>query len=364
MSDQARIFSILKELSEACGVSGFEEEVRQLIREKMEEFSDEVSVDKLGNVIAKIKGKDEGFKVMLAAHMDEIGLMVKHIEKNGFLRFVPVGGVNPVMLVGQRVLVITRKGKIRGIVGTRPPHLLTPEEAKKAPEIKNLFIDIGAKSKEEAEKMGVRIGDVVTLERDLVRLGNGSIVTGKAFDDRIGVAIMIEAMRALSEERPLATTYAVATVQEEVGCRGAQVSAFKIHPSMAIVLDITAANDVAGVEERDYIVRLGAGPAIKVMDVISGSFLGLIAHPKVKDLLIKTAEEEGIPYQLEILVGGSTDAATIHLVREGIPSGVVSIPTRYAHSPTEVLSLNDAVNAVRLVTKAIRRVRPEDLSYQ
>jgi len=358
-----RIFSILKELSEACGVSGFEDEVRQLIKERLEEVSDKVYIDNLGNVIAMVKGKDEGFKVMLAAHMDEIGLMVKHIESNGFLRFVPIGGVNPVMLVGQRVTVITRKGKIRGVVGTKPPHLLTPEEAKKAPDMKNLFIDIGAKNREEAIKMGVRIGDVVTLERDLVRLGNKNIVTGKAFDDRIGVAIMIEAMRSLSEERPLATTYAVATVQEEVGCRGAQVAAFRIHPSMAIVLDITAANDVAGVEERDYIVKLGEGPAIKVMDIISGSFLGLIAHSKVKDLLIKTAEEEGIPYQLEILVGGSTDAATIHLVREGIPSGVVSIPTRYAHSPTEVLSLDDAVNAVKLVTGAIKRARPEELSY-
>jgi len=363
MDDNERMYALLKDLTDVCGVSGFEDEVRQVIVEKLREYSDEVTIDAFGNVIAKIKGEDEGFRVMLAAHMDEIGLMVKHIEKNGFIRFTPVGGVNPLTIIGQRVIIQTRKGKIKGVIGMKPPHLLSPEEAKKVPEIKNLFIDVGASSRDEVEKLGIRIGDVAVIDRTIDRLGNKKIVTGRAFDDRVGVAVMVDTMRRIYGSKLNCSVYAVATVQEEVGCRGAQVAAFRINPTMAIAIDVTAANDVAGVSEQEYVTRVGAGPAIKVMDGARGAFLGLIAHPKVRELLVRVAEEEKIPYQLEVLVGGSTDAATIHLVREGVPSGVVSIPTRYIHSSTEVLSLDDAVNAAKLIAATLIKVRPEDLKF-
>ncbi|RLF14002.1 MAG: M42 family peptidase [Thermoprotei archaeon] len=363
MNEHERMYHLLKDLTEACGVSGFEDEVRQVIVEKLKEYSDEVRIDPFGNVIAVIKGENKDFKVMLAAHMDEIGLMVTHIEKNGFIRFTTVGGVNALTLIGQRVVIQTRKGKIKGVIGMKPPHLMTPEEAKKVPEIKNLFIDVGASNRSEVEKLGIRVGDVVVIDRDIARLGNGKIVTGRAFDDRAGVAVMIDAMMRVYGKEPSCTVYAVATVQEEVGCRGARVVAFRINPTMAIAIDVTAANDVAGVSEHEYVTRLGAGPAIKIMDNVRGGFLGLIAHPKVRELLIRVAEEEKIPYQLEVLVGGSTDASTIHLVREGVPSGVISIPTRYVHSSTEVISLDDAVNAAKLIAATINKVKPEDLKF-
>ncbi|UNQ73529.1 M42 family metallopeptidase [Infirmifilum sp. NZ] len=361
-AEYERLFQLFKELVDALGVSGFEDEVRGLVAEKFKPHADAVKVDSLGNVVASIKGEDENCKVMLAAHMDEIGLMVSHIESNGFLRFTAVGGVNPATLIGNRVWVKARSGKIKGVVGVKPWHLMSPEEAKKVPELKELFIDIGASSREEAEKMGVRVGDVAVVDRSAERL-NGRLVASRAADDRIGVAVLIDALSRVYGSKLPCSVYAVATVQEEVGCRGAQVAAFAIKPTMAIAVDITTANDVAGVSEQDYVVRVGRGPAIKVMDATRTSFLGLIAHPKVREFLVRVAEEEGIPYQLEVLVGGTTDASTIHLTREGVPSGVVSIPTRYAHSPSEVFSLEDAVNASRLIASALGRFRPELLLF-
>ena len=360
MGELDEMYRLLKTLAEARGAPGFEDEVRkEIIRLAADIVGREnVKVDRMGNVIAKLEGRPD-LKVMLAAHMDEIGLLVTYIEKSGFLRVTNLGGVDPAILLGQRVVVLGRHGPIPGVVGCRPPHLMKPEEREKRPKLEELFIDIGAPSREAAERMGVSVGTPVVLERDVIRLGDGKIVTGKAFDDRVGCAVMLYALRLLKEQRPEATVYAVATVQEEVGCRGARVAAFALEPDMAIAIDVTTANDVPGVEEREYVVRIGKGPAIKIMDRgATLPILGLIAHPKVRELLIKAAEEEGIPWQPEILVGGTTDAATIHLVREGIPSGVVSIPTRYIHSPVELLSLEDAVNAAKLLAAAIRRVKP------
>jgi putative aminopeptidase FrvX len=300
-----------------------------------------------------------GLKIMIAGHMDEIGLLVKHIDEKGFLYFERIGGVSPRYLFSQPVVVHSKKGPINGLTGCKPPE--NPEEANKIPDTKTFFIDIGLKSRAEAEKLGVQVGDSVTFERPFKALASGNILASKAFDDRVGVCVMIQTMKNLAKEKLGANVYGVADVQEEVGCRGAQIAAFRIAPNMAIAIDVTSAADIPGVAEKDQVTKLGKGPAIKVMDA-AGGFLGLISHLKVRELMVSTAKQEKIPYQMEVLPRGSTDAATIHLTREGVPSGVVSIPTRYAHS-YEVLDINDVANAVKLLTATLRKVRP-DFSFR
>jgi len=351
---EKEIKSLLECLTEAHGVSGYEMDVGKIIYRELEKYADSVETDNFGNVISLKKASvKDAPKVMLAGHMDEIGLIVKHIDDKGFLYFEKVGGIFPRVLFSQPVVVHGKKGSVSGLINCKPPE--TPEEANKMPDLKAFFIDVGAKNKAEAEKLGVRIGDSVTFERPFKVLGSGNILASKAFDDRVGVCVIIETMKKLAKEKVEANVYGVADVQEEVGCRGAQVAAYRIAPNMAIAVDITLAGDIPGVAEKDQVTKLGAGPAIKVMDEAGGG-LGLISHPKVRELLVSTAEEEKIPYQMEVLPRGSTDAATIHLTREGVPSGVISIPTRYAHS-YEVLDVNDVVNAVKLLTATIKKVK-------
>ncbi len=358
---EKEIKGLLKRLTEVPGVAGYEMDVGKIIYRELEKYADSVETDNFGNVISLKKANvKNGPKIMLAGHMDEIGLIVKHIdEKSGVLYFEKVGGVSPRTLFSQPVMIHGKKGPVSGLINCKPPEKL--EEANKVPDLKAFFIDVGAKSRAEAEKLGVRIGDSVTFERPFKVLGLGNIVASKAFDDRVGVCVIIETMKNLAKEKLEANVYGVADVQEEVGCRGAQVAAYKIAPNMAIAVDITLAGDISGVAEKDQVTKLGAGPAIKIMDE-AGGYLGLISHPKVRELLVSTAEEEKIPYQMEVLPRGSTDAATIHLTREGVPSGVISIPTRYAHS-YEVLDVNDVVNAVKLLTATVKRIK-KNLSFR
>lgn len=337
---------LLKKLSEAHGVPGSEDEVRAIMMEELKKSCDEVMVDSLGNLIAR-KGKGKK-KVMLAAHMDEIGLMVKHIDKNGFLKFTTLGGFYDSTLLNQRVIVHTQKGRLPGVIGSRPPHLMKPDERKKAMEYKDMFIDLGLKDEKAATKAGVRIGDNVTFERDFKAL-KGSIVTGKAFDDRIGCLALIEIMKQVKSNH---SVYAVGTVQEEVGLKGARTSAFKIDPDYALALDVTLAGDYPGIKPDESSLKLGEGPVIELADA---SGRGLITHPKVKELLISTAEANKIPYQLAVGEGGTTDATAIHLTREGIPSGVIAIPTRYVHSQVEVAHMKDIENLVKLVVEALKK---------
>jgi len=351
---EKEIKSLLERLTEAHGVSGYEMGVGKIIYHELEKYADSVETDNFGNVISLKKASvKDAPKVMLAGHMDEIGLIVKHIDDKGFLFFEKVGGISPRVLFSQPVVVHGKKGPVSGLINCKPSE--TPEEANKIPDLKAFFIDVGAKNKAEAEKLGVRIGDSVTFERPFKVLGSGNILASKAFDDRVGVCVIIETMKKLAKEKVEANVYGVADVQEEVGCRGAQVAAYRIAPNMAIAVDITLAGDIPGVAEKDQVTKIGAGPAIKVMDEAGGG-LGLISHPKVRELLVSTAEEEKIPYQMEVLPRGSTDAAAIHLTREGVPSGVISIPTRYAHS-YEILDVNDVVNAVKLLTATIKKIK-------
>ncbi len=354
-TDKERLFQILKKLTGVPSPSGFEDKIREVVIEELKPYADKIWVDSMGNVIALKKGAGEG-KLMLAAHMDEIALMVKAIDKNGFIRFVPIGGWSPRILPGQRVIIVNLDGKmIRGVIGSKPPHIMKPDEQNKVIPIHELFIDIGVTSREEAENLGVTMGSVIVMERETVRIGNGDIVTGRALDDKIGVAVMIEAFKEL--ENPAVDVYAVATVQEEVGLKGARTAAYSISPDLAIALDVTVASDIPGVSEEDYVTRVGKGPAIKIMDGRAGT--GQIVPKPIRDLLIRTAKEDNIPCQLEVLPGGTTDAAAIQLTRSGIPAGTVSIPTRYLHSPVELLSLEDGVNAVRLINGFIRRLNKD-----
>jgi endoglucanase len=338
----------LEKLSNACGVAGREEEVRNLMIKLMKPYADDIFVDKLENVIAIKEGKKKAPKVMLAAHMDEIGLMVKTINKEGFLQFTKMGGIDDRILIAQKVIVYTSQGPLHGIVGSKPPHIQKEEERKKIMAYDELFIDVGAESKEDAAEMGVKVGDAVGFDAKYVKIGRDTVI-GKAFDDRIGCAVMVETLRLL--EKADCTVYAVGTVQEEVGLRGAATAAFGVDPDVGIALDVTVAGDVPGVREIDTTVKMGKGPTLTVSDS------GLITHPKVLRLLLDVAEENKIAYQLETGLMGSTDAARISLTRQGVPSGTVSVPTRYIHSPVGMLSLKDADDSAKLTAAAIRKIQ-------
>ncbi|WP_457550659.1 M42 family metallopeptidase [Archaeoglobus sp.] len=339
------MFELLKKLSNAHGISGYEDEIRESVKAELESYVDEIRVDKLGNLICIKNGSE--FKEMVCAHMDEIGFMVKHIDDKGFIRFTPIGGWFSQIALGQRVILHGSKGKVYGVIGCKPPHVMKDEERRKAIEFKDMFIDVGAESKDDVKEMGVEIGTPITIDRELVKIGNR--VTGKALDDRAGLAVMIEALKRTKSD---ATIYAVATVQEEVGLKGARVSAFAIEPDVALALDVCVATDFPGADSLHMDVKLGKGPTITIADA---SGRGLIATKNVLSWLKETAEKNEIPYQLEVAEGGTTDATAIQLTKAGIPSGVVSIPARYIHSPVEVVDMRDMENSANLVARALER---------
>ncbi len=335
----------LEKLSNACGVTGRENEVKDLMIQLLKPYADEIQVDKMENVIAIKKGNAKAPKIMLAAHMDEVGLMVKTITKDGFLQFSKMGGIDDRILPAQKVAVYTKKGIYPGIIGSKPPHIQKEEERKKIITYDDLFIDVGAENKEDATSLGISIGDPVAFDIKYVKLGKDAVI-GKAFDNRAGCITMIETLKLLKQTE--CTVCAVGTVQEEVGLRGAATAAFGVDPDLAIALDVTIAGDVPGVREFDTSVKMGKGPALTISDS------GLITHPKVLRWLIETAEKEKIPFQIESGLLGSTDAARISITRQGIPSGNVSIATRYIHSPVGMLSLKDIENAAKLTAAAIQ----------
>ncbi|WP_456469154.1 M42 family metallopeptidase [Archaeoglobus sp.] len=338
---------LIAKLSNAHGVSGFEDEIREVVKAELEGWADEVRTDSMGNLICtKNGGKPE---IMIAAHMDEIGFAVKYIDDKGFIRIAPIGGWFSQIALAQRVILYGKK-KVYGVIGCKPPHLMKDDERKKSVEIKDMFVDIGASSKDEVLEMGINVGTPVALDREVVELANGRL-TGKAFDNRVGVAVMIEAVKRTKAD---VTIHAVATVQEEVGLKGARTSAFAIEPDAAIAIDSCVAADFPGSESAHMDVKLGNGAAITVIDA---SGRGLIASPKVLKWLTETAERHNIPYQLEVAEGGTTDATAIHLTKEGIPAGVVSVPARYIHSPVEVVDIRDVESAVEIVAKALESAK-------
>lgn len=339
------IFNCVKILSESIGPSGREHDVRRIVIDMLKESADKLWIDSIGNVIAVKKGRTGNSRLMIAAHMDEVGMFVTHIEDSGFLRVQPIGGISERAIVFQRVTVKTKDGKVyRGVIGLKPPHAVKPEESRQVPEVRELFVDVGASSKEEVRSMGIDVGDIAVLDRDVIRIG-GTRITGKAFDDRAGMAVAIKAFQSI--ENNDIDVYLVLTVQEEVGLKGARTAAFAIDPHAALAIDTTVANDIPGASQHEWCTSLGKGPAIKVADGRSAS--GIIVHKEIVDKLVEIANALKIPYQLEILSGGTTDASAIQLNREGVPTGAVSVPTRYLHSSVEMVDLNDIANAIKLI---------------
>ncbi|MCD6248154.1 MAG: M42 family metallopeptidase [Hadesarchaea archaeon] len=324
---------LLTELANLPGISGRESSVGNFVLEQLRETADEVSIDKFGNVIALKRGSED-FSVMLAAHMDEIGLIVEKVDEEGFSYLSSVGGWDPRVLVGKPV----RSEKGWGVVVAAPFELLDEEKGKRAVKYEDLFID----------GHGLRTGDFLSQDAEVAQLGTPDILVGKSFDDRAGVAVLIETFRRLENQD--ANVYGVATVQEEVGARGAGVAAFKLNPDLAIVIEVALADDVPAGAPHTPVVRLGRGPAITVKDA------SMISDQNLTNFLMKVANSKDIPYQLEVLDHGGTDAGRIHLTREGIPSSVIGVPTRYLHSPVEVLDIKDLENSTKLLTAALEEL--------
>lgn len=341
---------MFKELTETPGVSGFEHGVREVMTRYITPYADEVYTDNLGSLIAKKQGAADMPKVMIAGHLDEIGFMVTQITDKGFLRFQTLGGWWEQVMLAQRVTIYTRKGIVEGVIGSKPPHIMPAEERKKPVEKEQMFIDIGASDRAEAEEWGIRPGDPVLPYSPFTVMNNPKIMMAKAWDNRIGCAVAIEVLQRLQGEAHPNTVYGVGTVQEEVGPRGAITSASLIDPDVAFAIDVGIAGDTPGLKEHQAVTKIGGGPQLLLYDA------SLIAHRGLRDLVIETAEQLGIPYQLDIMSGGLTDAGKIQLNRNGVPSMTICIPTRYIHSHAGLLHMNDFEQTVTLLVEVVKRL--------
>lgn len=338
---------LLRELTGIMGISGFEQEVAKAIEKHLKPYTT-VTYDKLGSIICRKEGTSAGPKIMLAGHMDEVGFLVKQITKEGFLKFLPIGGWWGHVVLGQRVVVRTRKGDYFGVVGSKPPHELDDEERKKVFDIKDMHIDVGATRKFDVEKrLGVRVGDPIVPWSTFEVMGNPKAYMAKAWDDRIGCAIMIDVVRRLARSKHPNTLYAVGTVQEEVGLRGAQTSAAVVDPDVGFALEVGIAHDTPGfgIEEVE---ALGAGPGILVYDRT------MLPNRNLLDLVLDIAAQKKIPYHLASVPKGGTDTGRIHLNQAGVPSLVIGVPTRYIHSHVGIIHRSDYDNTVRLVTETVK----------
>lgn len=336
--------NFLKALINSFSPSGFEKEAAEIWKERAKRFTDKIRTDRHGNSIA-ILNEEGKPRVMFAGHIDEVGFMVKYIDDQGFLYFAPIGGIDLQIPQGQRVWIKTKRGKIPGVIGKKPIHLLEDEERKKVPKIEELWIDIGTEDKKEAEEL-VSYGDPIVLDYEFCELRNNKI-TGRGFDDRVGAFTVLEALGELKDLNIKPSLFSVATVQEEIGLRGAKTSAFGINPDIGIAVDVTFSTDSPGINKKKIgEISLGKGPVIA---------RGPNINPKVFELLVNTAEKENIPYQIEgIPRGTGTDANVIQLTREGVAAGLVSIPNRYMHTPCEIVDTEDVENVIRLLSSFIK----------
>lgn len=353
MSDPT--IELLKELTEVNGIPGYEAPVREIARKYLDPLG-ELSQDKTGSLICKVEGSSESPKVMLAGHMDEIGFMVKHITKEGFLYFLPLGGWFDQVLLGQRVVIRTRQGEVVGVIGAKPPHLLPADERNKIVKKKEMYIDIGASSKEEVEAAGVRPGDPIIPRADFVPLANGKTYMSKAFDDRVGVALVIAGLKELKNADHPNTVFGAATVQEEVGLRGATTSVRAIDPDVAIVLESDIAGDVPGIKPEESVVKLGQGPTVLIYDA------RMIPNLKLRDFLLDTAAEIDVPVQVSYVEGGATDGAAIHLHSTGVPTVVIGVAARHIHSDSSIIHRDDFDTAVKLLVEVVKRLNKETVA--
>jgi putative aminopeptidase FrvX len=347
----AGLTQLLAELDTIAGVSGAEEEVAEFVKGELEGCYDAFHRDALGNHFFTKEGTNPQLNLMLSAHMDEVGFVIHHVDEKGFGYFTPVGLHDDRTLANQVLTVHTEKGPIQGLTGGKPAHIVSKEEAQKALPISEIYLDFGTRDREETEELGVRVGDYVTFERPGQLLNGGRLFTGKAVDDRAGVAVMIEVMRRLRDKSVEANVHAVATVQEEVGIRGAGPAAFWVKPDVGLAIDVTLAGGTPGIEDRQLPVKIVEGPAIKFFDWAPG--LGMIGNNVPKRLtsrLVAVAEEQGIPYQREVLFNGATDAWSMSLSGEGVATGTISLPSRYIHSAIGCVCPEDLAGAVDLIS--------------
>jgi endoglucanase len=345
---------LLKDLLVCDGISGYEENTAKIMTNALSKTCSSVETDNFGNVIGKTgKGKKN---IMIASHMDEIGMVVKHVNEKGYIYFIKVGGINDSILPGKLVEIINKKGDhIKGIIGTKPPHLMTAEEAKKPILYTNMFIDIGLSSREEVLKV-LDIGDQIIFEPNAGVL-HGDFFYGKAADNRISCYAMVKVMEELSKIKDLdAEVYACATAQEEVGLKGGKTSSFKINPDFALIIDTTIAGDMPAIEEKVSALKLGKGVAITM---IEASGRGTIVPQKVRKIMLEAAKKNNISHQVDIIDGGMTDGAIVYTNREGILTGILSIPTRYIHAPSSVFNIKDIESTIKLAVATIKSVVEE-----
>jgi endoglucanase len=287
---------------------------------------------------------------MLAGHMDEIGFMVKQITKEGFIKFLNLGGWFDQVLLGQRVLIKTRNGDVLGVIGAKPPHLLTPEDRSKVVTRKEMYIDVGASSDDEVKELGIQVGDPVVPRADFVPLANGKTYMSKGFDDRVGVALIVSALEELKNKPHPNTIFGAATVMEEVGLRGATTSVEAVQPDVAIILESDIAGDVPGIKPEDSSIKLGAGPTLLVYDA------RMIPNLKLRNLVMEVAKEAGVNLQLSSIEGGATDGGAIHLFKTGVPTVVIAVPARHIHSDSSIIHRKDYDDAVKLLVALISRL--------
>ncbi|MBP2077378.1 M42 family metallopeptidase [Oceanobacillus polygoni] len=342
--------TMFKALTDANGIPGNEKEVRDVFESYIRPFADEITVDNLGSSIAKKVGEANGPKIMVAGHLDEIGFMVTRIDDKGFVYFQTVGGWWNQVMLAQRVTIMGSKGDVTGVIGSKPPHILSAEARKKPYEIKDMFIDIGASSKEEAAEFGVKPGDSVVPYFEFTPMKNEKLLLAKAWDNRIGLAIAIEVLKRLKDEEHPNVVYGVGTIQEEVGLRGAKTSAHAIQPDIGFAVDVGIAGDTPGIRESEADNKLGEGPQIVLYDA------SMVSHKGLRDLVVKTADEKDIPYQFTSIAGGGTDSGSIHLTGNGVPSLSITIATRYIHSHAGILHRDDFENAVKLIVEVIKKL--------
>ncbi len=343
---------LLREICAIPGAPGFENHVRKAIIKHLDGLIDEYSVDAMGNLIAIRRGKTDK-KLAIAAHMDEISFIVKHIDDDGFIRFHPLGGFDPKTLTAQRVIIHGRKD-IMGVMGCKPIHIMTAEERKKLPTLNDYFIDTGMKKSELTKH--VQVGDSITRERELIEMGD--CVNSKSLDNRVSVFILIEALRKLRDHQPGCDVYALFTVQEEVGLRGAITATQQVDPDYGLALDVTIANDIPGAQPHEAITKLGEGAAIKIMDGRT------ICDPRMIRYLKERADHASIPWQAEVLTGGGTDTAALQRSgRHGSIAGALSIPSRYIHQHIEMCHKDDIQGCIDLLTEACLHIDTQDWNH-
>ncbi|CAA9553881.1 MAG: beta-1,4-glucanase (cellulase) [uncultured Thermomicrobiales bacterium] len=344
-----RLITMLGEYAAIDAVAGYEQDMVARLVADLEPHVDGVDVDPFGNVTATRRGTDGAPSLMVAAHSDEIGGVVKAIEPEGVIRFEKLGGVIETLLLGRAVRI---RGH-RGVIGAKAGHITPPAERLTAPPLRELYVDLGFDTRAEVEALGIQVGDPIAYEAPMRALANPDRLSGKALDNRVGCAIVVELARRLAGVALGCTVHFVVTTQEEIGLRGARMVTYRLDPTAAIVIDTMPAGGTPDVSAtKDLSMRIGAGPVVTLISQ-SGSG-GIIVPPGMRDLLLRTAEQEGIPVQRALFYGGNADAAAVHLVRGGVPTGVVNIARRYSHSPVETLDANDAVDSLRLVEAAVR----------